>query len=302
MRREDAIYKRVPGCDIGATLYETAKRPKAAVLWIHGGALIMGGRQDIETAYAHELEFLLESGFVVVSIDYRLAPESVLPDILEDVLDAYRWIRSGCGGRLEHAPEKICLVGHSAGGYLSQWLGAVVEDKPAAVVSFYGYGDILGDWYGKPSSFYCGLGEISPADANAHVRLQPVISNCSGELSGLRCAFYYHLRQKGTWAQTVSGLAPEGRDLAVLKGFCPLEMARPDFPPTFFAHGTEDADVPFLQSELMKARLDELGVPSCLWPIEKGGHCFGLNKQWRSSEESAALTSALSHFWETHVV
>ena len=60
------------------------------VVWIHGGALIMGHRGGIDRAL---LGALTKAGYVVVSIDYRLAPETKLPAIVEDVQDACRWVR-----------------------------------------------------------------------------------------------------------------------------------------------------------------------------------------------------------------
>ena len=89
------------------------RRPLA--VWIHGGALIMGDRRSIDRALFGEL---IKAGYVVASIDYRLAPETKLPAILEDVKDAFGWLRtegpklgvvsigsrSGrLGGRLSHA-------------------------------------------------------------------------------------------------------------------------------------------------------------------------------------------------------
>ena len=56
------------------------------ILWIHGGALIVGSRQGIRT---EQLEAYIRAGYVMVSIDYRLAPEIKLPEIIEDLKDAY---------------------------------------------------------------------------------------------------------------------------------------------------------------------------------------------------------------------
>ena len=60
------------------------------LIWIHGGALIMGHRQNINRA---QLDRYLNAGYTVVSIDYRLAPETKLKEILDDIQDANRWVR-----------------------------------------------------------------------------------------------------------------------------------------------------------------------------------------------------------------
>lgn len=67
-----------------------AVRP--VVIFIHGGALMMGDRKLTRKA-GSLLETLLNAGYVVVSIDYRLAPNVKLPAIIEDLRDACAWVR-----------------------------------------------------------------------------------------------------------------------------------------------------------------------------------------------------------------
>src|SRR6266851_2372859 len=75
-------YKTASGCEIKADVYGAdARTRKPAVMWIHGGALIMGSRKSLSGRFHVEL---LKQGFVVISIDYRLAPETKLPAIIED--------------------------------------------------------------------------------------------------------------------------------------------------------------------------------------------------------------------------
>ena len=86
-------YKTAEGCEIKADVYGAESRArKPAVIWIHGGALIiMGSRKSLSGRFHGEL---LKQGFVVISIDYRLAPETKLPAIIEDLRDAHRWVRN----------------------------------------------------------------------------------------------------------------------------------------------------------------------------------------------------------------
>src|SRR5829696_2236703 len=85
-------YKTAAGCEIKADVFESdgpAKRP--VLIWIHGGGLIGGSRSGIPRPLRERLQ---KSGFVVVSIDYRLAPNTKLPAIIEDLEDAHRWVRA----------------------------------------------------------------------------------------------------------------------------------------------------------------------------------------------------------------
>ncbi|HIK95710.1 MAG TPA: alpha/beta hydrolase, partial [Planctomycetes bacterium] len=142
-------YKRVGDLEIKADVHradDNLARP--VVVWIHGGALINGNRAGVSGRVKKRM---LEAGYVIVSIDYRLAPETKLPGIIEDVEDAFKWIRKD-GAALFHADTgRIAVMGGSAGGCLTLTSGFRVQPRPTVLVSFWGYGDLIGDWYSKPS-------------------------------------------------------------------------------------------------------------------------------------------------------
>src|SRR5437764_11904132 len=153
MTRQTYTFKTIGDCQIQADVYNpSTDGDRPVILWIHGGALIGGSREGINS---RQLEKYLDAGYVLVSIDYRLAPETKLPSIIDDLRDAVRWVR-GEGPRLFGAdPKRLGVIGHSAGGYLTLMSGFCVEPRPQALVSFYGYGDIVGPWYSRPDPFYC---------------------------------------------------------------------------------------------------------------------------------------------------
>ena len=106
---ETVIYKQVDGCSIAADIYPAAgPAPAPVLLWLHGGALITGGRSGIPRLL---LEELTGAGFALVSADYRLAPETKLPAIVEDVEDAARWVRGPGAGRFGFDPERLAILG-----------------------------------------------------------------------------------------------------------------------------------------------------------------------------------------------
>src|ERR1700758_5545472 len=83
-------YKEVGPVKIEADVYRAADAKERPVLvWIHGGALIMGSRTGVPK---NLLDLCKREGYVLVSIDYRLAPEVKLPAIIDDLKDALAWI------------------------------------------------------------------------------------------------------------------------------------------------------------------------------------------------------------------
>ena len=90
---ETFIYKTADGCSIHLDVYEPkAAEPSPVVMWIHGGALISGRRRIDASGRLLLLRMLRDAGFAQVSIDYRLAPETKLPDIVADVRVAGRFL------------------------------------------------------------------------------------------------------------------------------------------------------------------------------------------------------------------
>jgi acetyl esterase/lipase len=127
-------YKRVDDLEIKANVYrhdDTKVRPVA--VWIHGGALIMGGRDGV---MGRVKKMFLDAGYTIVSIDYRLAPETKLPAIIEDVEDAFKWIRKKGPELFYVDSSRIAVLGGSAGGYLTLVTGHRVEPRPTVLVSF----------------------------------------------------------------------------------------------------------------------------------------------------------------------
>jgi acetyl esterase/lipase len=262
------VYKTVGPCAIHADVYRTPGDDiRPAILWIHGGALIFGQRSGINRA---QLSRYLEAGFVVVSIDYRLAPETKLPGILEDLQDAYRWLRSRGPELFRIDPDRVAVIGHSAGGYLTLTAGYVLSPRPKALVAFYGYGDIVGDWYRLPDPFYLKEPEVTKHQATAGIGSLP-ISEAPDESA--RWPFYLYCRQQGLWPKEVTGIDP-AEGLQKFDAYCPVRNVTKAYPPTMLLHGDRDTDVPFQQSADMARELEGAGVTHEFVPITGGEHGF----------------------------
>ena len=229
----------------------------------------MGHREGISDRVRR---MTLESGFALVSIDYRLAPESKLPAIIEDVEDAFQWLRAE-GTRLNLDTRKIAVMGGSAGGYLTLTAGFRVEPRPAALVSFWGYGDLIGDWYSKPSP-HARHHTVRPTEEEARRQVSgPPISDAR-DRKGDGGAFYQFCRQRGIWPREVSTWDPLTQ-AEKFSPYMPVKNVSKKFPPTLLIHGTDDTDVPFEQSQMMADRFREYGVEHELIAIPGGEHGLG---------------------------
>jgi acetyl esterase/lipase len=260
-------YKVAENCPIQADVYQpSGAGPHPAILWIHGGALILGSRGALSPAQAATY---LNAGYAIVAIDYRLAPETHLEQIILDLRDAYLWLREQGPVLLNIDPERIAAVGHSAGGYLALMLGYCVTPRPRAIVSFYGYGDIVSPWYTRPSPYYCQQPLVSQMDADRTVGITPLTSDPFAE----RFPYYLRCRQQGTWPWAVSGHDPE-QDPAWFKPYCPARNITPHYPPTLLIHGDQDTDVPQEQSLLLAQEMERCGVEHELVVLANRGHGF----------------------------
>ena len=261
------VYKKAGACEIKADVFGSAPGDRKPVaVWLHGGALIMGSRRLSPSSAV--LRSLLEAGFTVISFDYRLAPETKLPSIIEDVQDAFRWIGSE-SKTLGVDPRRIVVCGGSAGGYLTLMTGFSVKPVPKALVSFWGYGDIIGPWYSRPDPFYLKQPAVSREDALRAVGTAPL-----SESGGDRGRFYLYCRQQGIWPKEVAGHDPDSEP-RWFDRFCPIRNVSRAWPPTMLVHGTADTDVPYQQSEMMAGRLRQASVEHELVTVPDGGHGIG---------------------------
>ncbi|MCX2932486.1 alpha/beta hydrolase [Mycobacterium sp. CVI_P3] len=102
-----------------------ATQNRAAVLYIHGGGMVVGSPQsEIRGAAA----LARELGAVVVSPDYRLAPEHPFPAALDDCMAALYWIRESAD-ELGIDPDRIAVTGSSAGGGLTAAVAQRAHDE-----------------------------------------------------------------------------------------------------------------------------------------------------------------------------
>jgi alpha-L-fucosidase 2 len=212
--------------------------PHPVAIVIHGGGFVGGTSKNGSEAYC--ADFLAPAGFAVFSINYRLAPKDPYPAMVEDVERAIRFIRHNA--RKWHAdPNRIALVGGSAGGYLSNLVG--VLQAPGI------------------------KGAKDPVDRTS-ARVQAVVT-----LFGPS-----DLRGRDPQGGAKSLLAPlmeqKGVEAALAEA-SPVMHVTSDAPPFLLIHGDRDQSVPLVQSTQMQTSLHANNVRCDLIIIPNGPHATG---------------------------
>jgi acetyl esterase/lipase len=263
-------YTTVGDVKVQADVYRADDETvRPVVLWIHGGALIMGNRKSVPK---NLLELCRDEGYALVSIDYRLAPEVKLWQLVSDLEAALNWVRGDGGKTSRLDPKRLVATGGSAGGYLTLLAGVSDPPRPTALVAYWGYGDVDGDWYTKPSEFYrTHIPLIDKADAYKAVGGKVITGSEDGIDMKARGRFYHYLRQNGLWTKEVTGWDLV-KDKNRLDQYSPVRNVTADYPPTLLVHGTEDTDVPYQLSVDMAKELARHKVPHELVTVKGAGH------------------------------
>jgi acetyl esterase/lipase len=131
-RREETV-RTIDGAVLPITVISPAEPTglAPAVLWLHGGGMVMGDRfSQIDIP----LDWLDAFGAVVVSVDYRLAPEATGTTLVDDGYAALQWLA-------EHAddlgidPERLIVAGTSAGGGIAAGVTLLARDRNTPTIA-----------------------------------------------------------------------------------------------------------------------------------------------------------------------
>lgn len=116
-----ARWEEVPGVPgappVRVVVYDRTDRtrPSGVLVWVHGGGRVLGG-----AAFDHEIcsELAERAGILVVSVDYRLAPDHPFPAALDDIIATLAWLQDRAD-ELGVDPARVAVGGASAGGGLA---------------------------------------------------------------------------------------------------------------------------------------------------------------------------------------
>ncbi|MEW6506720.1 MAG: alpha/beta hydrolase fold domain-containing protein [Bacteroidota bacterium] len=224
-------------------LPQTGNKPFPVVVWIHGGAWMSGSKSNVNGLY------LLNHGFAVVSINYRLTDEAIFPAQIHDCKGAVRWLRANAQ-KYDLNPNKIGVFGSSAGGHLAALLGTSggvenLEGNIGGNLSFSSRVLAVCDWYG-PTNLLTIINYPSSIDHS-------LATSPEGKLIG--------------------GAIKDNIDKAIAAS--PITYVSKDDPPFLIMHGTQDMTVPFHQSVELDSAYKKINHDVLFIPQQGAGHGGG---------------------------
>jgi acetyl esterase/lipase len=241
--RPKGVAKNITYCTINDTslvmdIYypDPAPEPWPVVMYVHGGAWQTGDKN--EGAGFQDVADLQKNGFMVVSINYRLAPKFKFPAQIQDVKCAVRYLRAHAG-QYNLNPNKIGAWGGSAGGHLVSLLGTANPQKDWEI----------GEYPEQSSQVQAVVDMFGPADLTipfpgAEQQLQKDVFNVYKP------------------------------DDPILKTASPINYVSANDPPFLILHGDKDDLVPLQQSQVLYEKLKSAGVSVELVVVKNAGHSF----------------------------
>ncbi len=243
-RKRDVVYATLGDRKLHLDLYfqPGAKRPLPLVIWIHGGGWRSGSKQNPRHALT-----LLDHGFAVASVEYRLSGEAIFPAAVEDCKAAVSFLRlNAMSFRLD--PGRFGAWGSSAGGHLVALLGttndvdefnthAVCRRASPAVQA-------VCNWFG-PTDF---------------LRM----NDFPGKID--------HDGPRSPESLFIGGPIQQHKQQVARAN--PISFVSAGDPPMLLMHGESDQLVPYNQSELLHAELVKRRIDSTLYRVKGGDHGF----------------------------
>jgi acetyl esterase/lipase len=144
-------YKSTPDGDINLEIFypeAASDSPRVVLLHYHGVLLVVGDRFSFFPYWL--VRACASRGWIFISPEYRLMPESTAHKSLEDASDAYQWVLSILPQELGCELGTVLMAGTSAGAYLALATAACNQVQPGALLLIYDMLDATGTHTGPP--------------------------------------------------------------------------------------------------------------------------------------------------------
>ena len=239
--------------DLALPIKRTSDKPLPVIAFIHGGGW-RGGSKD--GGLNRIRDFLKSGNYAGVSIGYRLSNEAKWPAQIHDCKAAIRWVKANA---VEHGLDgsKIAVYGTSAGGHLVAMLGTSVGVKAMD--------GSIGAYTSLSTKVACVVDYFGPTN---FLRMNDFESRID------------HDAKDSPEGLLIGGPVQDNKKKTITAD--PISYVTKDDSPFLIVHGTKDMAVPYNQSVILNAALNEVDVPTALLTVVDGGHGVGggeLNKR-----------------------
>lgn len=264
--QSDVVYSRASGEELKMDVFSptnTTGKSLPMVLYVHGGGWTTGTKSMLSMMPGPTE--LLRRGYLVVTINYRLAPKHKFPAMIEDAKCAVRFLRAHARD-FSLDPERIGVMGDSAGGHVVALLGLTVANA-----GFEGE-----DWSDQSSRVQAVVDLWGPTDfasGNSNFITLKLIQDAFG--------------------------ATNTTDPILIRAN-PVTYVSRHAPPFLILHGDKDNLVDLQQSADLDARLKTVGADSTFVVITNLAHGYvpvGL----KASPDNAALSNLIADFFDRHL-
>ncbi|MBI5757042.1 MAG: alpha/beta hydrolase [Planctomycetales bacterium] len=275
-RTEDVIYGRKHGVALTLDVFQPQKDANgSALIFVVSGGWF-SSHANINAGFVQEF---LNRGYTVFAVVHGSQPKFTIPEVLEDMHRATRFIRSKAGD-FKFDPAKVGIFGASAGGHLSLMQGTAGDlgNKEAK------------DPVDRQSSRVQAVACFFPPTDFLNYGREGEIALGRGVLKNFRAPFDFHELDK-----SINAFVPitnEEKLLEIGKQISPVNHVTPDDPPTLIIHGDADKLVPIQQAELIIAKLKAANVPTEL--VTKPGAAHG----WAGLDKDLLL---LADWFDKHL-
>jgi acetyl esterase/lipase len=260
IHKEDVIYGRKFGTALTLDVFTPKQGSNgAAIVFVVSGGWVSSHEIIGATFFKDFTPALTSRGYTVFAVVHGSQPRYTIPEILEDMHRAVRFIRYNAK-EYHIDPERVGITGGSAGGHLSLMQGLAGKDGDAnardpvnrlssrvqAVACFFPPTDFLN--YGKPGEIALG----------------------TGVLKGFKAPFDFNELDKKTNSFVL--ITDEARRLEIGRQISPVNHVSKSSPPTLIIHGDADKLVPMQQAQLIVEKLKAVSVPAELVVKPGAGH------------------------------
>ncbi len=237
---KDRVYASLGDRQLKLDIYtpENNKNP-FLVVWIHGGAWHSGSKEDPPLQ-------LLEKGYALASVEYRLSPEEKFPAPIHDIKAAIRFLRANAE-TYHYRADKIAIWGSSAGGHLAALVGVTnghtkLEGNMGRYLDYDSSVQATVDYFG-PTNFLSILAQSTPHGINVRA---PALALLLGRP------------------------VDQVKELAELAS--PVAHVDKNDPPMLIMHGDQDYQVPINQSHELEGQFIKHGASARLVVVHGAGH------------------------------